>query len=209
MSGHALNWAKSLIAQHPELTPTERFVLYALAEHANRDTGQAWPGETCLMAETGLSRATLYRALGRLHELVPAKVRSGRPTLWLFPGENPSHGETGDIHTRLTVTPVPSDEIVHTRLTERPTRLTVRPDPSHGETRTKKNRVVEPATVPAAISEHPAMRAQREADMLNQNDGAEDIAWFGNDAELRKIKPKPREPRGSRLDRAMSQIGTG
>lgn len=58
MSLRAITWA---FAQH-ETSPTQRLVLLALADHANADD-LTWPSIERLTDMTGLSRATVFRAL--------------------------------------------------------------------------------------------------------------------------------------------------
>lgn len=61
MSLRAITWA---FDQH-DTTPTQRLVLLALADHADGDN-ETWPSIDLLMAKTGLSKATIYRALSDL-----------------------------------------------------------------------------------------------------------------------------------------------
>jgi hypothetical protein len=60
MGLRAMAWA--FLTARPS---TERFVLVALAEHADED-GVCWPGVSRLTERTGYGRATVQRALARL-----------------------------------------------------------------------------------------------------------------------------------------------
>lgn len=72
MSLRAITWA---FDQH-ETTPTQRLVLLALADHADGDN-ESWPSIELLMEKTGLSKATIYRALSDLiRERVIDEVKS-------------------------------------------------------------------------------------------------------------------------------------
>ena len=48
------------------VSPSERLVLLSVANHANRYGADSWPGWDTIADETGLSRATVARALGSL-----------------------------------------------------------------------------------------------------------------------------------------------
>src|SRR5215218_1174859 len=45
-----------------------RAVLWVIAYHADRDTGECWVGQRRLAEESGLARATVQRALGKLFD---------------------------------------------------------------------------------------------------------------------------------------------
>jgi Helix-turn-helix domain len=51
------------------LTPTDKLVLLHLAEHADKDTGECWPGFGRLADFTGLTRRTVIYSINRLAEL--------------------------------------------------------------------------------------------------------------------------------------------
>jgi hypothetical protein len=48
-----------------ELTPTDKLVFAVLASHANSDR-EAWPSQHTLAKDVGVTRETVYRAIGRL-----------------------------------------------------------------------------------------------------------------------------------------------
>lgn len=76
--------------------PTARHVAMVLASHANR-YGHAWPAWDTLTAETGLHRATIFRAIGRLEaaDLLEVIHRNGRACEYVFPQPaNPSRSAT-------------------------------------------------------------------------------------------------------------------
>jgi hypothetical protein len=52
----------------PDISKSAAAVLSCLAEHANRDTGLAWPGHGLLAIETGLSKRQVTRAMQDLRE---------------------------------------------------------------------------------------------------------------------------------------------
>jgi len=52
-----------------ELGPTALMVLFTIARHANNDTRESWPRYGLIQAKTGLSRATVKRAVRRLVKL--------------------------------------------------------------------------------------------------------------------------------------------
>src|ERR1017187_10185244 len=51
------------------LSPTDKLVLLHLAEHADKDTGECWPGFGRLADFTGLTRRTVIYSINRLEEL--------------------------------------------------------------------------------------------------------------------------------------------
>ena len=51
------------------LQPTDKLVLLHLAEHADKDTGECWPGFGRLADFTGLTRRTVIYSINRLGEL--------------------------------------------------------------------------------------------------------------------------------------------
>lgn len=51
------------------LNPTDKLVLLHLAEHADKDTGECWPGYGRLADFTGLTRRSVIYAIKRLAEL--------------------------------------------------------------------------------------------------------------------------------------------
>lgn len=125
------------VGRFAALTATQRYVLVAYADNADRH-GKCWPEKSEIVDKTGLSRATVYRAiatlqtLGYLKETVDEK---GRECVFL----TLSHPETD----RLTVRQPPSH--CETESSHSETR------PSHSETpyieepsRTVKNRKTPP-----------------------------------------------------------------
>lgn len=64
MSLRAMLWAFENAPQ--SLKSSERFVLVALADHVDDDTGQAWPSIRRLAARTGLDRRTVQLAIRQL-----------------------------------------------------------------------------------------------------------------------------------------------
>ena len=61
MSGKLVGWA---FAQ-PDLSPTQKLVLVALADNA-QDDGKAWPGKGTIVKKTGLGKSSVYRSLDEL-----------------------------------------------------------------------------------------------------------------------------------------------
>ena len=57
------------------LPPTQKLVLIVLADFYNEESGKAWPSQDTLCMLTGLSRATLNRALKELKD-------KGHITIW-------------------------------------------------------------------------------------------------------------------------------
>lgn len=55
------------IAQIEQLRPSDRLILLALVEHANK-VGECWPSQATLAEYTGYSEKTVWTALGRLQE---------------------------------------------------------------------------------------------------------------------------------------------
>ena len=89
MSGYVVGWA----FRQPDLTPTQKLVLVALADNA-QDDGKAWPGKATIADKTELSRASVYRAIGALVEKGLMAVGTDDRNIdcfWLAV----SHGETG------------------------------------------------------------------------------------------------------------------
>lgn len=85
MAGKVVGWAFE-IGRTEELPATQRFVLVAYADNASEKEGKCWPEKTEIVEKTGLSRATVYRAVrtleskGHLSETTDAK---GRECLFL------------------------------------------------------------------------------------------------------------------------------
>lgn len=96
MSGKVVGWAFE-VGRTDELSPTQRYVLVAYADNASEKEGKCWPDKLEIVEKTGLSRATVYRAIralkaaGYLSETTDSK---GRECIFLrVPWA--SHGETG------------------------------------------------------------------------------------------------------------------
>ncbi len=72
----------------PALSKSAAAVLSCLAEHANRESGLAWPGHGLLAAETGLSKRQVTRAMQDLREaryiLVAEESRPARTARYLL-----------------------------------------------------------------------------------------------------------------------------
>lgn len=121
MSILAIEWA----FQQSCPTPTQKLVLLALADHHNAKTDACFPSAARLVDRTGLSRATVFRTIKLLERkgILAISRIDGRPNSYtLCMDADQSHHETPPV--------APCD----------PTSLTVRPDPSQGETLTGSNR---------------------------------------------------------------------
>lgn len=96
MAGKVVGWAFE-VGQRSKLTPTERFVLIAYADNASEKDGKCWPDKPEIVEKTGLSRATVYRAISSLEKsghLLFTEDSKGRECIFLsVPWA--SHGETG------------------------------------------------------------------------------------------------------------------
>lgn len=79
------------LATDKKLSRSERAVLLALAYHANKNTGKAWPGVDTLAERSGYSRAKVYEALPKLETLLDHVKRPGWTTLWRFPADARSY----------------------------------------------------------------------------------------------------------------------
>jgi pyocin large subunit-like protein len=62
------------------ITPTDKLVLLHLAEHADKETGECWPGFGRLADYTGLTRRTVIYSINRLEKLGFITVTSPTPT---------------------------------------------------------------------------------------------------------------------------------
>ena len=62
MSVRVMQW----VWEHSRATGIDRLVLLAIADNANDDGGNAYPGMATLMAKTRLPRSTIYEAIRRL-----------------------------------------------------------------------------------------------------------------------------------------------
>lgn len=118
-----------------------KLVLMKLADHAS-DDGVCWPSWGHLVKHTGLSRATVARALSELEKagFISRQSRTGTSTMYTIntdaikkatPFDCRSHNGKG-YQNETTIDPS-HDETTPSQ-DETPTRLTVRPPPSHGET---------------------------------------------------------------------------
>lgn len=80
-----------------DLDPSRKLVLVALADNAadtGKHAGKAWPSRKAIVEKTGLSRATVHRAITDLAEeglIELGKDERGYECFWL----HLSHGETG------------------------------------------------------------------------------------------------------------------
>lgn len=67
MSGKVVGWAFEQ-GQARELAPTHRYVLIAYADNASEKDAKCWPDKPEIVEKTGLSQATVYRAIKALEE---------------------------------------------------------------------------------------------------------------------------------------------
>jgi hypothetical protein len=67
VSAEATAAVRNLTLRGVEVPPTERFVLYAIANYAD-EYGKCWPGLNAIMVYTGLSRRTIIRAIADLKD---------------------------------------------------------------------------------------------------------------------------------------------
>lgn len=81
-------------AWHIPVSGTEKLVLVCLAFHANKNSGRAFPSRDTLVEMTGLSRATVYRAIRSLEDSGHLLRHSARG--WQFTAEQMSHCATPD-----------------------------------------------------------------------------------------------------------------
>src|SRR5262245_53324048 len=79
MSIEAVNWAFGL-----KLQPIEKFVLVALANRMNAETGRCDPSLARLSEDTGFSRSSIKRALDRLAalKLIDRETRAGERSIY-------------------------------------------------------------------------------------------------------------------------------
>lgn len=85
MSGRVVGWAFDM----PDLTPTQKLTLVALADNAS-DDGTCWPSQRTLANKTGLSERTVRTALKALEA---RGLLSRRPRL-----RNDGKGRTSDLY---------------------------------------------------------------------------------------------------------------
>lgn len=120
---------------------SDKLVIMKLADHAS-DDGYCWPSWGHLVKHTGLSRATVARSLGRLEDagVIRREPRPGTSTMYFIdvdkikkmtPPDQRGHNSKG--YQGETVIDPSHDETTPSH-GETPGSLTVRPDPSHGET---------------------------------------------------------------------------
>lgn len=130
MSGRVVGWA---FDRGADLSASELLVLVALADNADRH-GKCWPSKPEVVDKTRLSRATVYRALGRLEDLGYFREgtdEEGRECFWLAVdgashGEMASRGETSSSRGET--------------------------EASHGENRSDIGTVIEPSEEPSLFS---------------------------------------------------------
>lgn len=135
MSVRALTWSFNLRLDDM----AAKAALHALADHADED-GVSWPSVERIARYAGCSEKTARRALARLAELglVQRDARSGKSDLFtLIYTWHPSHKGSGQTvhpqidHSQPDHAPLPP-------CPDTPPKLTT--DPSHGGSRTTKNR---------------------------------------------------------------------
>lgn len=89
----AVRYVREALA-NPELdlTPTARVVLFAMAAHANKQTGESYVSMARLASIAGTSERQVRRARVELAAsglLDPPSKRPGRSTVWTFPTTSP------------------------------------------------------------------------------------------------------------------------
>lgn len=102
MSGKVVGWAFDQ-GQDRTLSPTEKYVLVAYADNADRH-GKCWPDKPEIMDKTGLSRATVYRAIGALEDRGHLRFTTdekGRECV-LLAVPWASHSETGESQSEIS-----------------------------------------------------------------------------------------------------------
>jgi DNA-binding MarR family transcriptional regulator len=85
MSGKVVGWAFEQ-GQARELAPTHRYVLIAYADNASEKDAKCWPDKAEIVEKTGLSQATVYRAIKALEEaglLLFTSDEKGRECVYL------------------------------------------------------------------------------------------------------------------------------
>lgn len=85
MSGKVVGWAFGE-GRERELSPTQRYVLIAYGDNANEGDGKCWPDKAEIVEKTGLSQATVYRAIRALESeglLVFTKDQKDRECIYL------------------------------------------------------------------------------------------------------------------------------
>jgi DNA-binding transcriptional ArsR family regulator len=104
-----------------ELNATQRYVLVAYADNST-DAGKCWPSKGEIIDKTGLSQATVYRAIGVLEEqglLRQSTDERGRECVWLGSladshsektAAGDSHHENGNSHSEKPYIEEPSKE---------------------------------------------------------------------------------------------------
>jgi len=125
----------------PCATNSCKLVLMKLADHAS-DDGVCWPSWGHLVRHTGLSRATIARALSDLETAgyISRTSRSGTSTMYNIHTEAIKKATPFEIRSMngkgyQGETPIdPSQDETTPSQDETPTRLKVTPPPSHGET---------------------------------------------------------------------------
>jgi DNA-binding transcriptional ArsR family regulator len=81
-----------------EGSSSERLLLLALADHADRETGVCWPSIGRLAAMTGMSRSTIYRLLSKLEAAgaIERHSRAGRSSAYVLPPVSSCEGSQAD-----------------------------------------------------------------------------------------------------------------
>lgn len=107
MSGKVVGWAFTE-GRDRDLSPTQRYVLIAYGDNANESDGKCWPDKPEIVDKTGLSQATVYRAIKALEAeglLTFTEDQKGRECIylsvpWFSHGEkDDSHGEKENSHS--------------------------------------------------------------------------------------------------------------
>lgn len=107
MSGKVVGWAFGE-GRERELSPTARYVLIAYGDNANEGDGKCWPDKAEIVEKTGLSQATVYRAIKALEAeglLIFTKDQKGRECIYLsvpwfsHSEKDDSQGEKANSHS--------------------------------------------------------------------------------------------------------------
>ncbi len=83
-------------------SPTEAIVMFWLCDRANSRTGRCFPSYSCIMDDTGLSRATVAKCLANLRKWkLITWERGGRSNRYTLLSDNARDIRNGvDIHRR-------------------------------------------------------------------------------------------------------------
>ncbi len=199
MSYEAIRWALNLQG----LTPSEKLVLIALADHLNGKTNQLNPSVPRIKLETSLSRCSIMRALASLEgkKAITVVRRVGVSNAYSLAMEKPINGHADPSHhemgTSLKVRLDQSQGETATSLKVIPppvsprdsTSLTMRLDQSHHETRTEK----EPGKEPGKEANGALLSPAELRDLYNEQVNANGISQAAYTVSLRDRGKKPWE----------------